>query len=446
LVFAIVAVALFMVSVDLTIVSTALSAVHRSLHASINWTGWTISIYGLFTVVSLAISGKLCNQLGRRRVFVVGVALFTATSLLCGLSSDIYMLVALRGLQALGGGAIQPAAAGLIADHFTTDRSRAIGMFGVVSSAGQIAGPIFGGLLVGYLSWRWIFFVNVPIGAVVVFCCLRYVPASVPTESTRTDLKGLVLMASGVLGAILAVTDLGDKHTTISGPTVLVPGLGAIVLLALFVRHERRVKDPFIPLQLLRGKGFVAMNWINLLHGTVTFGIAALVPLYAANRYHLPAVQAGTLLTARAVGMIAFGVLAASMLRRTGYRLPMFLGFSTVALGTLLMSVAPRWGLSPFTWLALGAGIAGSGLGAVNPAASNAAVHLAPTEVAAITGLRIMFINLGVIFSVSITTAILNRSSFPGLEQAHIFWVAGAVVFAVMLPLITRVPESRSDW
>jgi MFS family permease len=124
----------------------------------------------------------------------------------------------------------------------------------------------------------------------------------------------------------------------------------------------------------------------------------------------------------------------------------MMLGFSFVAIGTLLMSVAPRWGMSPYLWLSLSVGIAGLGLAAVNPAASNACLQLAPEQAAAITGLRVMFINLGVIFSVSVTTAILNRSATPGITQAHVFWAAAAVVFLIMLPLVRRVPEHKGSW
>jgi MFS family permease len=178
----------------------------------------------------------------------------------------------------------------------------------------------------------------------------------------------------------------------------------------------------------------------------VTFGIASLVPLYAEQRYHLVALSAGTLLTARAVGMIVVGTAAAFALRRTGYKLPMMVGFAVVALGTLLMSVSPRWGVSPYVWLSVSVGIAGLGLGAVNPAASNACLQLAPEQAAAITGLRVMFINLGVILSVSVTTAILNRTANPGIAQAHVFWAAAAVVFLVMLPLVTRVPEHKGGW
>lgn len=444
--FAIVATALFMVSVDLTIVATALPAIHRGLHASINWAGWTITIYGLFQVVALPIAGKFSSQFGRRRVFLWGITVFTVASLLCGFSTDIYLLIVFRAIQALGGGALQPSAAGLIADHFGKDRDRGIGMFGSVSSGGQVVGPILGGLLVDYLSWRWIFFVNVPVGVALIIMAIRYLPESPRQEGEKTDLVGLALMSSTVLALIYGITSFGDGRTRVYDPNFLVPVLFALGLLALFVRHSRRAPAPFIPLRLLAGRGFAVMNWVNFLHGMVTFGIVSLVPLYAEQRYHLAALSAGTLLTARAVGMILAGTFAAFALRRTGYRSPMMLGFAFVAIGNLLMSVAPRWGMGPYLWLSLSVGIAGLGLGAVNPAASNACLHLAPEQAAAITGLRVMFINIGVIISVSVTTAILNRSATPGLTQAYVFWAAAGIVFLILLPLVRRVPEHKGGW
>ena len=436
-----------MTSVDLTIVATALPTIHKSLRASINWVGWTITIYGLFTVIALPVAGKLSIELGRRRVFLYGIGLFTTASLACGFATEIYMLIVFRALQAIGGGALQPSAAGLIADHFGKNRDRGIAMFGTVASSGQIVGPILGGLLVGYLSWRWIFFVNIPLGFGLFCVTLRGIPESPPRVSEKTDVRGLLLTATFVLTAIFGITSLGSGHTSIDDPSFLVPEAAAITLLLLFIRHTRRTPAPFIPIRLLTGKGFAVMNTLNLLQGAMTFGVASLIPLYAEQRYHLAALSAGTLLTSRAVGAVLSGAIAVLALRRTGYRLPMVVGLSVVVLGTLLMSIAPRWGTGPFLWLSLCVAIIGLGIGAINPAASNASMQLAPELVTAITGLRSMFLNLGVVISVSVVTAILNRSANPGIAEAHVFWFVCAIIVVVMLPLIiSRVPEHKGTW
>jgi EmrB/QacA subfamily drug resistance transporter len=435
-----------MSSVDATIVATALPAIHRSLHASINWAGWTITVYSLGMVIALPVAGKISDQFGRRRIFLYGVTLFTVSSLFCGFSSDIYVLILFRALQAIGGGAIQPSAAGIVSEHFGADRDRAIGLFGTVASSGQIVGPVVGGVLVGYLSWRWIFFVNVPVGLVLMFAIIRWIPESPRLARTRTDVRGLVIMAIFVFTANFGITNFGDRHTQVYDPLFLVPELCAVAFLYLFVRHTKRAAEPFIPMRLIRARGFAVMNGLNLLWGAVGFGVASLVPLYAEQRYHLTALSAGTLLTARGVGAIAIGAVAAFSLRRTGYRLPLMAGFAIVAVGTIAMSFAPRWGITPYAWLSIGSGITGLGNGAANPASRNACLQIAPNEVAAITGLRQMFVYMGIIFSVSTVTAILNRSADPGLTQAHIFWVAAGLLVFVMIPLVRRVPEHKGIW
>jgi len=128
---------MFMVSVDATVVATALPAIHRGLGATINWAGWTITIYGLGMVVTLPIAGRLSDQFGRRRIILLGIGIFTVSSLACGFSTDIYVLIVFRAAQAIGGGALPPSAAGLVADHFGKDRDRALGMFGSFAAGGK---------------------------------------------------------------------------------------------------------------------------------------------------------------------------------------------------------------------------------------------------------------------------------------------------------------------
>jgi EmrB/QacA subfamily drug resistance transporter len=444
--FGTVAIALFMSSVDSTIVATGLGSIHRSLHASINWAGWTITIYSLGMVVSLPVCGRLSDQFGRRKLFFCGVALFTLASLACGVASSIFLLILFRFVQAIGGGALQPSAAGIVAAHFGKNRDRAIGLFGTVAAGGQVVGPVIGGILVGYLSWRWIFFVNVPIGIVLLWAVTRVVPESRLDIKGRTDVRGLVLLAGFVFAATFGITQIGNRGTTFTDPTFLVPMLAGLALLAMFVFHTLYSAEPFIPPRLLKAKGFAVMNIQNMGWGGMGFGIATLAPLYAEQRYGLGPLNAGTLLAARGVGALAVGAMAAIALRRTGYRMPLAVGFILVAGGTAMMAIAPHWGITPYMWLAVGAGITGLGNGAASPASRNACLQVAPDEVSAISGLRQMFIYIGIIFSVSTVTAILNRSPNPGLTQAHILWVVVAILLFVMLPLVWRVPEYKGRW
>src|SRR5574337_1349404 len=168
LVFSIVSLALLMMSVDSTIVATALHALQQDLHTSVNWAGWTITAYSFGFVLMLPISGRLSDRYGRRRVFLDSVVAFTVASLLCGLADNIFVLIALRALQAAGGAGFTPSATGIVVEHFGGARDRAVSLFGSIFPIGAMIGPIFGGLFVSYWTWRGVFFVNVPIGIAIV--------------------------------------------------------------------------------------------------------------------------------------------------------------------------------------------------------------------------------------------------------------------------------------
>jgi MFS family permease len=199
-----------------------------------------------------------------------------------------------------------------------------------------------------------------------------------------------------------------------------------------------------VPLRLLAGREFAIMNAINFIMGAAILGFGALVPLYAEDRYRLPTLAAGTLLTARAVGMISVAALAAFALRRTGYRLPMAVGLSIAATGMILMSIAPL-GLSPYGWLALTAGLVGVGLGMALPASNNATLQRAPENTAAVAGLRGMFRQSGGITGIALITAVVARSADPGLALAHSFLIL-AIVVVCLLPLVFGVPDHRGQW
>lgn len=442
-VFAIVSIGLFMASIDQTIVATALPAIERELHATINWSGWTISIYALGQVIAMPMAGKISDMYGRKKVFMISAAIFTLSSLCCGFAGNMALLLVPRFIQALGGGAFMPSATGIVSDHFGAERDRAVGMFTSILPVGGIVGPVVGGLFVSYWSWRGIFFVNVPIGLVLMALTAAFIPASATRPANRIDLQGIALLAVLIATAMFGISYLGSGQVPLSSPVFLGCEAVAVVTLYLFIRHSRRDPAPFVPYLLLRGRGFGVMNLINYLYGAAALGFGALVPLYAQERYHIVPLGAGTLLTARAAGMIAVAGAATMALRRTGYRLPMIGGFVILAGGLLMMAAAPS--LSPYAWLAIGTAITGCGMGLSVPAANNASLQLAPDQVAAIAGLRGMFRQSGAITAVAVTTAVIARSAHPGLVQARVFLVFAAML-VLMLPLVKLVPDHHGNW
>jgi EmrB/QacA subfamily drug resistance transporter len=444
LVFGIVSIGLFMASIDQTIVATALPNIERDLHASVNWSAWTISIYALGQVIAMPMAGKLSDMYGRKTVYLVATAVFTISSLCCGFSGNIVMLLVPRFIQALGGGAFMPSATGIVSDHFGAERDRAVGMFTSILPIGGIIGPIIGGVFVTYWSWRGIFLVNVPIGIILVVLTARYIPRSEARSKESIDLRGIGLLAALIVSAMFGISYLGSGSVPLYSPVFLGCEAVAVIALVLFLRHARRHAAPFVPYRLLRGRGFGIMNLINLIYGAAALGFGAMVPLYAQDRYRLSALGSGTLLTARGVGMIAIAGVAAMTLRRTGYRLPMVVGFVTLAGGLVMMWATPT-GMSTYLWLAIAAALTGIGMGVSVPASNNASLQLAPDQVAAIAGLRGMFRQSGAITAVSITTALAARSTQPGLVEAQVFLVF-AVLLIVILPLIALVPDHHGNW
>ena len=447
-VFTIVALALLMMSIDTTIVATALHTLRRELHTSIDWAGWTLTAYSLGFVIILPVSGKLSEQYGSRRVFVGSVLAFTIASLCCGLADNIYVLIALRGLQAAGGAGFTPSATEIIVDHFGDARDRAVSLFGSIFSIGAMIGPIFGGLFVSYWTWRGIFLVNVPIGIAVVVLALCYVPrdrSRLGASPPRMDAKGMALLGGGVLFGMLAVTYLAERNAHVGSPDFLVPLAIAIVAVWLFFRHIKRAAYPFITPRLITGPGFGTVNLINALYGGVTSGVVALIPLYARNRYDIDALDSGTLLIAQGAAAIMLSVAGAFALRRTGYRRPLYVGAVVIAAGMLLLALNPVAALPPYAWLAGAAFLVGVGRGANNPASRNAGLQLAPEHASTLAALRTMCMSVGTIITISIDTAVLASSHDPGRTQAWLF-AAIAALFVAALPVITFVPEHRGSW
>ena len=344
LVFTIVGLALLMMSIDSTIVATALHSLRRGLHTSIDWAGWTITAYALGFVVILPVSGKLSEQYGCRRVFVGSVIAFTIASLCCGLADNIYLLIALRGLQAAGGAGFTPSATEIIVDYFGDARDRAVSLFGSIFSIGAMIGPIFGGLFVTYWTWRGIFLVNVPIGVAVIVLALWYVPRDRPRKGRahpKMDAAGMALLGGGVLSGMLAVSYLAERNARAWSFEFAIPLAIAIVTLWMFFRHINRSAYPFIAPRLITGPGFGAVNLVNALYGGVTSGVVALVPLYARNRYDISALSSGTLLIAQGAAAILMSIAAVFALRRTGYRGPLYAGAAVIVIGILLLAL-PR--------------------------------------------------------------------------------------------------------
>jgi MFS family permease len=448
LVFSIVALTLLMMSVDSTIVATVLHSLQHGLGTTINWAGWTLTAYSFGFVLMLPVSGRLSELYGRRRVFLGSVVTFTVASLLCGLADNIFLLIALRAVQAAGGAGFTPSATGIIVDHFGDERDRAVSLFGSIFPIGAMIGPVFGGLFVSHWTWRGAFLVNVPIGLAVIVLALRYIPRDPPRGKVDfgMDITGMALLGCGLLAGMLAVSSLSEGHAHVVWPLV-VAVLSAVAIVALwaFFRHISSSRHPLIAPNLIWGASFGPVNLVNMIYSGTTIGAAALIPLYATNRYGIGAFDAGTLLIAQGLATVALSVSIALVLRRTGHRLPLYVGGIAIAAGLLLLALRPVCGVSPYAWLAGSAFLIGAGSGTINPATRNAGLQLAPEQSSTLAALRSLSLQIGSIAIISMTTAILAGSADPGYVQAWVYVIV-ALLLVAALPLVARVPEHHGSW
>lgn len=447
-VFTVIAMALLMMAIDSTIVATALHAIQLGLQTSVNLAGWTITAYSFGFVLMLPISGKLSERFGRRRVFIVSTLAFTLASLGCGLADNIYLLIVLRALQAAGGAGFTPSATGIIVDHFGSSRDRYVSLFGSIFPVGAMIGPIFGGFFVTWLSWRDVFYVNVPLGLLIFFLAWRYLPHDRPRGAKRRrkmDLPGIVLLGCGLLAGMLSVSALGEMRA--GAGLAWSAGLLLLACLAfvMFFRHIRRVQTPFIVPRLIYGAGFGAVNLVNMIFSGSIIGAMALVPLYAVNRYGISAVESGSLLTAQGAAAMICSLAAVMLLRRSGYRLPLYVGSVLSVAGLVMLALAPQWGISPYAWLAFAAFLVGAGNGSINPATRNAGLQLAPESSSMLAALRTLSLQIGSIATVSAVTAILVGSEHQGEVQAWVY-IFLALLRVAALPLIRYVPEQMGAW
>lgn len=436
-----------MMSIDSTIVATALHDIQQSLGAPINWAAWTITAYSLGFLLMLPVSGKLNERFGHRRVFIGSVVAFTLASLCCGLVDNIYLLVALRAVQAAGGAGFTPSATGIIVDHFGSARDRAVSLFGSIFPIGAMIGPIFGGLFVNYWSWRGIFLINIPIGIVVLIMAWRYLPSDRAGSMVKEpmDPAGLALLGVGLVTAMLATSYMGGPDASVTSWLFVVPVLVGIAAIWIFMQHINGREFPFIAPQFIHGKGFGAVNIINVLYGGIGSGAIILVPLYAINRYGLDALSAGTLLIAQGAASVVFSVIGALAIRRTGYRWPILAGGVVTVIGIALLVPGPQFGLTPYAWLAATTFLVGCGRGFMNPATRNAGLQLAPRRASTIAALRSMTLQFGSISTVSVATAVMAGAASASGAQAS-FYLISALILLAILPFIKFIPEHRGAW
>jgi EmrB/QacA subfamily drug resistance transporter len=317
-VLALVAVAQFMVVLDATVVNVALPTIKRDVGFSEQSLSWVLNAYTLMFGGFLLLGGRLADRLGRRRLFVAGIALFSGASLVCGVSQSEGMLLVARGLQGLGGALVSPAALSILLTTFAegSERNRALAVWGAIAGAGGALGLLLGGVIVQTLSWRWVFFINVPIGAAVLALASRVLPESRSESATRGgyDAEGAVSITIGTIALVLTLIKADSwgwtSARTIAGFAV------AAVLIAGFLVIERRHRDPLMPLRIFSNRSLAASDATMLVVAAALFGVFYFCTLYLQQVLGFSALKTGIAYLPLTLTLVGASALASRLVDR----------------------------------------------------------------------------------------------------------------------------------
>jgi EmrB/QacA subfamily drug resistance transporter len=341
---ALVCVAMFMTVLDVSIVNVALPSIKTSLHVSDKTLQWVITAYAITFGGFLLLGGRAADLLGRRRMFMIGIALFSAASLVCGLANTMGVLIAARAVQGVGAAIISPATLSIITTTFEegAERNKALGIWGAMAGSGAAAGVLFGGILTKYAGWEWIFFVNVPVGALVLALTRSVVRESRIPGLHGFDFPGAATVTSSLALLVYAISKAPDVGWG-SGRTI---GLlaAAVVLLAAFVAIELRVENPMMPFRIFRIQTVTGANVCGLLLGAVVFANFFLLTLYVQQVLGYSALKAGLTFLATAGTVIPVAGLSQALVTRIGVRPVLTVGLALMTGGMLWYAQIPVHG------------------------------------------------------------------------------------------------------
>jgi len=398
--------ALFMIMLDNTVVNVALPAIKAELDISTAELEWTVAAYALTFASLLLTGGKLGDLLGRRLIFVIGLAVFTLSSLACGLSASAPQLISARAVQGVGAALMMPATLSIISATFPArERGTAIGIWAGVSAMALAIGPLLGGIITEHISWNWIFYVNVPIGVVAVIAALLVVPESRDTShEQRLDLPGLLTSGIALLALVYALIEANQYGWT--SARILTLFAIAIVGIVAFVLLELHQRLPMLDLSLFRSGTFAGANLVAILVTLAMFGIFVFFPIYMQTFRGWSPIQAGAALLPWTLMVVIFAPIAGKLSDRVGSRWLMAGGMTVVAICCLLLSTVT---LHSTFWHMLPAFLLGGlGMSFVMTPMSAAAMSAAPVAKAGVaSGVLNTFRQVGVALGIGITGAII---------------------------------------
>ncbi len=444
---AIVSIGLFMVVLDNLVVNVALPSIHRELGASIQALEWTVNAYVLAYAVLLLTGAALGDRFGRKRMFMAGIGLFTVSSAAAALAPSIGLLIAARATQGVGAAIATPLTLTLLADAFPpAQRGAALGIWSGISGIAVALGPLVGGAVIQLSSWHWIFWINVPIGAVLVALAAARLTESHGPERTL-DVPGLMLASTGLLGIVYGL--VRSQSVGWGATEIIVPLVVGTVLVIGFVIRELRTPDPMLPMRFFANRGFAVTNVVSLAMYFGMFGSIFFLSQFLQNVLHNSPLQAGVKLLAWTGATLVVSPLAGYFAERLGSRLFMAAGLAlqAIALGWLatIASVDTSYVsmVAPFV-------LAGTGMSLVFAPAANAVLASVRTEEAGqASGATNAIRELGGVLGIAVLGTVFTSHGGYTSPQAYVagltpaLWVgvavlAGGALIALVLPFSTR--------